>query len=79
MPSPNESLLEMLRQADALVADEMCDGNLRRVWERRWQETAQFWDSGGLGQTGESPAVLIRLLRECEGGRSEVGGFGEEG
>jgi hypothetical protein len=65
-------LLDCFTRADDLVQDRIVGSEYRREWERRWTETAQYWDSGALVHVGERIRLLSERLRKCEAEAAEL-------
>jgi hypothetical protein len=76
-PGPYNKLLPLLDCAEALVRDDMCSYAHRKVWERRWTETAQFWESVNLRRVGERVRELVGLLGDCEAQAAQLSDYVE--
>jgi hypothetical protein len=72
-PGPYDKLLPLLDKAEALLRDEMCSYAYRKVWERRWTETAQFWESVNLNRVGKKVRGLVEGSRDCEAQAARLG------
>jgi hypothetical protein len=77
LPGSYDDLLRLLDHAEALVWDEMGSYEYREVWERRWTETARYWELVNLRRVGERVRELVDLLRECESRAAELGEYVE--
>jgi hypothetical protein len=76
-PGPYDELLPLLDRAEALIRDNMCSYAYRRTWERRWGETAQFWELVNLRRVGKRVCELVELLKECEAQAAQLGDYVE--
>jgi hypothetical protein len=76
-PGAHDKLIPLLNRAEALLRDDMCSYVYRKVWERRWSGTAQFWDSVKLRRVGEKICYLVELLKECEAQAAQLGDYVE--